>query len=79
MSPPDDSMSNRRCNHAEYSKRRTHDYGGVRRIGQKLNVKAIRYNIDPAKFHVDPNINVAESAVYSFISVTVAYLSVIFA
>ena len=72
-------MSSCQCSRAVYSKRRTHDYGGVRRISQKRNVTAIKYNIDPAKFHVDPDINVAESAVYSFISVTVAYLSVIFA
>jgi hypothetical protein len=63
MSPPDErSMSN--CSRAVYSKRRTHDYGGVRTIGQKRNVTGIRYNVDPAKFHVDPDIDVAQSAVF---------------
>src|ERR1700747_378713 len=75
MSPPDErSISG--CSRAIYNKRSTHDYCGVCRIGQKWNVTGIRYDVDPTKFHVDPDINVAESAVYSFISVMVAYLSV---
>ena len=68
------------CSRDVYSKRRTHDYGGVRRIGQKLNVMRIRYNVDPAKFHVDPDIDVTQSAgLYLDVTVTEAYLSVIFA
>ena len=54
------------CSHAVYSKRRTHDYGGVRRVRQPWNVTGIGYNIDPTKLHVDPDIDVTESAVYSF-------------
>jgi hypothetical protein len=66
MSPPDE-RSKGGCSRAVYSRRRTHDDGGVRRIGQPRDVTAIRYNIDPAKLHVDPDIDVAESAIYSFI------------
>jgi hypothetical protein len=78
MSPPDErSMGG--CSCAVYSKKRTHDYGRVRRIVQPRNVTGIRYNIDPPKLPVDPDIDVAESALYLSITVTVAYLSVIFA
>jgi hypothetical protein len=68
MSPPDErSMDG--CSRAAYSKKRTHDYGWVRNIGQPRNITGIRYNVDPAKLHVDPE-DVAESAVYNFISVS---------
>ena len=50
------------CSREVYSKRRTHDYGGVRRIGQPRNVTGIRYNVDPAKLHVDPDKDVAITA-----------------
>jgi hypothetical protein len=56
------------CNRAVYSKWRTHDYRRVGRIRQPRNVTGIRYNVDPAKLHVDPDIDIAESAVYNFIS-----------
>jgi hypothetical protein len=58
------------CNRAVYSKRRTHDYRGVCRISQPRNVTGIRYNVVPAKLHIDPDIDIAESAVYNFISVS---------
>jgi hypothetical protein len=76
MSPPDDrNMSS--CSRAVYSKRRTHNYGGVRRIGQKRSVTGIRHDIGPAKFHGLPDIDVAEVSSLQLISVTVAYLSMI--
>ena len=49
-----------------YTVRRTHEHGGVRRISQPWDVTAIGYNIDPAKLHVDPDIDVLRSAIYSF-------------
>jgi hypothetical protein len=50
------------CSRAVYSKRRTHNYGGVRRIGQKRSVTGIRHNIGPANFHGHTDIDVAEVA-----------------
>jgi hypothetical protein len=51
MSPDERSMGS--YSRAVYSKRRTHDYGKVRRIDQPRNVTGIRNNVDPAKPHVD--------------------------
>ena len=57
------------CSHALYSKGRTHDDGRVRGIRQPGNVPGFRYNVDTAELHVGPDIDVGESAVYSFFSV----------
>jgi hypothetical protein len=64
MSPPEKSMNG--CSRVAYSKKRTHNYGWVRRVGQPRNITGIRYNIDPAKLHVDPAIEVAESAISQY-------------
>ncbi len=57
------------CRGAIYSKRRTHDQGRVRGICWPGNVSGFMYNVDTAELHVDPDIDVGESAVYSFFSV----------
>ena len=51
-----------RCR-AMYRERPTHDHGRVCRIGQPGDISGFRYNIDPTKLHVDPDIGVLESVV----------------
>lgn len=53
---------------AKDRKRRTHDYGGVRWIGQPGDISGLGYSVSPTELHVDPDIGVVESVVYGIIS-----------
>ena len=64
MSPPEKSVSG--CSRVVYSKKRTHNYGWICGVCQKRNITGIRYNVDPAKLHVDPDIDVAKSAISQY-------------
>ena len=44
-----------------------HEHSRVRRISKPRNISGFRYNIDPTKLHIDPNIDVVKSVVYSII------------
>lgn len=55
---------------AKDRKRRTHDHGGVRRIGQPGDVSGFGYSVSPTELHVDPDRDVVELVVFSIISVS---------
>jgi hypothetical protein len=55
---------------AIYREGPTHDDGRIRRVGQPGNISGFRYDVNPTELHVDPGIDVLESAVYSAISVS---------
>jgi hypothetical protein len=55
------------CGHAIDGERRAHDHSRICRIGKPRNVSGFRYNVDPTELHIDPDIDVVESVVYSII------------
>lgn len=55
---------------AKDRKRRTHDHGGVRWIGQPGDVSGFGYSVSPTELHVDPDRDVVELVVFSIISVS---------